>query len=63
MKDFFSDLDPDLVFACLTAIIVVIILILGIAIPGSISEERNIEKEIKLKEIEMQYSTVQVEDK
>lgn len=46
-------MDEDFVVGCITAIIITLIIVLGIAIPCLISEERNIEKEITFKEIEV----------
>lgn len=46
-------LDKNILAGCITAVLITLILVLGIAIPCSISEERNIEKELKLKEMEV----------
>ena len=48
-----SDWNSDLLLGYITAILITLILVLGIAIPRSISEERNIEKELKIKEMEI----------
>ncbi len=41
------------IIVCITSILIFLTIILGIAIPCSISEKRNIEKEIRLKQIEL----------
>ena len=46
-------MDKDLKGRLITIIIIILIIVLGIAIPCLISEKRNIEKEITLKEIEV----------
>lgn len=46
-------MDKDILVGYITAVLITLILVLGIAIPRSISEERNIEKELKLKEMEI----------
>lgn len=45
-------MDKDILVPCITVVLITLILVLGIAIPYSISEKRNIEKELKLKEKE-----------
>ena len=46
-------MDKDLKGCLITIIIIILIIVLGIAIPCLISEKRNIEKEIIFKEIEV----------
>lgn len=48
-----NDDTKDLLICCITIILVTLTITLGIAIPRSISEKRNIEKEITLKQLEI----------
>lgn len=43
----------ETIICCITAMLALLIIIAGIAIPCLISEKRNIEKEITLKQIEI----------
>ena len=45
-----NELDKDLLLGYITAILIIV---LGIVVPSLISEKRNIEKEITLKQIEV----------
>lgn len=49
LKEYIYDLDINIIIICFTIIISLIILFYGV----NISEKRNIEKEIKLKQIEV----------
>ena len=44
-------MDKDILVGCITAVLIILILVLGVAISYNTSVERNIEKELKLKEI------------
>ena len=46
-------MDEDNLVLCITIILIVLIIVLGISVPCLISEKRNIEKELLLKEIEV----------
>ncbi len=52
MKDFFEDNAEDIIYA-FTIIFCIFMVCLFITVPCLISEKRNIEKEITLKEIEV----------
>lgn len=45
-------MDKDILVGCITAVLITLILVLGVAISYNTSVERNIEKELKLKEKE-----------
>ena len=47
------NMDEDNLVLCITIILIVLIIVLGISVPCLISEKRNIEKELLLKEIEV----------
>ena len=56
-------MDKDFLVGCITGIIITLIITLGIAIPCSISEKRNIDKEIMLKRMEIYGEPINQEEK
>ena len=46
-------MDKDILVECITLVTIVLIIALSIAIPCLISEQRNIDKEIKFRQIEL----------
>ena len=46
-------MDKDILVECISVVAIVLIIALSIAIPCLISEQRNIDKELKLKQMEL----------
>ena len=56
----FNEIDKESLLVSITIILVTLIVVLGLGIICSISEKRNIEKELKLKEMDITLKEMEI---